>query len=212
MDAERIIGSLIRGAIGGRGKRGAGAVRFLTGGKNSFLNASTLLTVAGVAWGLMESASPKPTVASPMPTAPTAYGNPPPVPDAVSSKPSLPPISGEIHRLIRLTISAAGADGSLSRVEQEQIVAHARESGAEPWVQYEMDHPTPLPEIVSGVVDRQLKEELYELAFAIVRADEGVSGGERIYLAQLAHQLGLEAHTVARIEKHAAEQIDKPAM
>ena len=39
------------------------------------------------------------------------------------------------------------------------------------------------------------------LAFTIVRADETVSGAERIYLAQLAHQLGLDAATAARLEQ-----------
>ena len=43
-----------------------------------------------------------------------------------------------------------------------------------------------------------MKHELYILAFTIVRADENVSGAERIYLAQLAHQLGLDAATVRR--------------
>jgi uncharacterized membrane protein YebE (DUF533 family) len=41
-----------------------------------------------------------------------------------------------------------------------------------------------------------------------VRADEAVTGGERIYLAQLAHQLGLEAAVVARLETEAAARID----
>ena len=36
------------------------------------------------------------------------------------------------------------------------------------------------------------RELVYTLAFAIVRADEGVSGAERIYMAQLASQLALD--------------------
>ncbi len=47
--------------------------------------------------------------------------------------------------------------------------------------------------------------------FGIVRADETVSGGERIYLAQLAHQLGLEPATVERLESEAATRIDAEA-
>jgi uncharacterized membrane protein YebE (DUF533 family) len=35
-----------------------------------------------------------------------------------------------------------------------------------------------------------------------------LTGGERIYLAQLAHHLGLEAETVARLETQAATHID----
>jgi uncharacterized membrane protein YebE (DUF533 family) len=202
MNAERLIGSLIRGAIGSKGKRAKGALRFLTGGRNSFLNASTLLTVAGVAWGLMESATGG--------AAPSSSGSSPalpPLPNVSSGDPALPPIPDHLHRLLRLTISAAHADGRLSPAEQDQIRTHARDSGAEIWVEKEITSPTPLAEIVSGVTDRQVKEDLYELAFSIVHADEGVSGGERVYLAQLAHLLSLETHTVARIEKHAIDRI-----
>ena len=46
------------------------------------------------------------------------------------------------------------------------------------------------------------------LAFAIVRADEGVSGAERIYLAQLAHALGLDAAAAAALERETAAAID----
>ena len=46
------------------------------------------------------------------------------------------------------------------------------------------------------------------MAFAVVRADETVTGAERIYLAQLAHALGLDPAAAARIEKEAAARID----
>jgi uncharacterized membrane protein YebE (DUF533 family) len=62
---------------------------------------------------------------------------------------------------------------------------------------------------VAGVSDPKLKEDLYVLAFAVVRADETVSGAERIYLAQLASQLGLDPATTARLEAQAAEAIDR---
>src|SRR6185436_19156810 len=55
---ERLIGALLEGAIGGRGKKSRGAMRYLTGGRGrggSFLNAGTLLTAAGLAWGAYEA-------------------------------------------------------------------------------------------------------------------------------------------------------------
>ena len=61
---------------------------------------------------------------------------------------------------------------------------------------------------IGSPADPQLKEQLYSLAFGIVRADEALTGGERIYLAQLAHQLGLDAAAVARLEAEAAARID----
>jgi len=108
-------------------------------------------------------------------------------------------------------ISAAGADGHLGPAEREAILVEARAAGAENAVAAELESPRPLPEIVADVTDSKLKEDLYTLAFGIVRADETVTGGERIYLAQLAHQLELEADDVARLESAAASRIDAEA-
>jgi uncharacterized membrane protein YebE (DUF533 family) len=105
-------------------------------------------------------------------------------------------------------ISAARADGELGPAERERILAEAREVGAEALVQKELEAPRPLGELVAGVTDPELKEQLYTLAFVIVRADESVTGGERIYLAQLANRLGLDATSVSRLEGVAAARID----
>ena len=47
LDVEGLVGSVLRGVLGGRPKRSRGALRYLTNGHSSLLNASTLLTVAG---------------------------------------------------------------------------------------------------------------------------------------------------------------------
>ena len=72
----------------------------------------------------------------------------------------------------------------------------------------ELDHPRPLLQLVAGLTDPLQKEEAYTLAFAIVRADEQVSGAERIYLAQLAAHLGLSPDITRRIEEQTAAGID----
>jgi uncharacterized membrane protein YebE (DUF533 family) len=105
-------------------------------------------------------------------------------------------------------VSAARADGDLGPAERERILAQAREVGAEAFVASELDSPRPLGELVEGVTDLQFKEQLYTLAFTIVRADEAVTGGERIYLAQLANRLALDAAAVGRLEAEAAARID----
>jgi uncharacterized membrane protein YebE (DUF533 family) len=105
-------------------------------------------------------------------------------------------------------ISAARADGELGPAEREKILAEAREVGAEELVRSEIEKPRPLGELVAGVTDPDLKRQLYTLAFVIVRADETVTGAERIYLAQLANRLGLDAAAVAAIEGEAAARID----
>ena len=156
MDAEQLLGTFIRGALGGRRKRSKGALHFLTGGRHSLLNAGTLLTAAGVAWGLYESATRTPTApapagagAGPVPPggAPAGRADVPPLPavgaagesvrsetpgasavpgaDAVNAA----SVSPEVRRVIRLTIAAARADGTLTPKEEEAILTHARTRG-----------------------------------------------------------------------------------
>jgi uncharacterized membrane protein YebE (DUF533 family) len=94
----------------------------------------------------------------------------------------------------------------------DQILKYARQSGAEGIVQEELRNPRPLAEIISGITDPQVKADMYTLGFAIVRADEGVSGAERIYLAQLANHLGLEPEATARLEEQIAARIEQAAI
>lgn len=75
----------------------------------------------------------------------------------------------------------------------------------------ELASPRPLGEIVGGITDPEMKADLYTLAFAVVRADEAVSGAERIYLAQLASHLGLDPEEVSRPEAEARTHIDAKA-
>lgn len=219
MDTSDIVSIFLRGAVGRRGrKRARRAVNFLTGNRG-FLTASTVLGAAGVAWGIYDSLK--------QPGAPGALGAsgavgavgapgalgavgasgvvPPPIPGTTTPASVFP---NDLLRVVRLAVSAARADGSLSPQERELILQHAREAGIESAVEQELNAPRPLAEIVSGIGDAQRRQDLYVLAFTIVRADETVSGAERIYLAQLAHQLSLDAATVARLETETATKID----
>jgi len=213
LDAERLLGSLIRGAVSKK-TRHRSSLRFLTGSRSSFLNASTLLTAAGLGWGLYEALKPKTTVAEPAGPMGGSAGAPAPpslsVPPLPTTAPPLPTAaqsagasvaSPEILRLIRLTVSAARADGTLSPGERSRIIEQAREAGAEELVQAELDFPKPLSEIVAGPLAIETRRDMYVLAFAIVRADEGVSGAELIYLAQLAQYLGLDPAETTRLEQ-----------
>jgi uncharacterized membrane protein YebE (DUF533 family) len=212
MDGEAILEGLLRGALGGRGKRWRGTRRAV-GRRGSLVNATTLLAAAGVAWGVYETWQAQKAASGSAP----AGVSPPPLPGGVGTgaaapAPPLPP-AGELPegvlRVVRLMISAAGADGHLGPEERRLILDEARKAGAERVVAREVDSPRPLPEIVAGASDPRLKQDLYTLAFAIVRADETVTGGERIYLAQLAHRLDLDAASVERIEGAAAAHIDE---
>ena len=195
MDPEYLVGGLIEGALGGRrGRRHA--MRRLTGGTGSLLNASNLLAAAGLVWGLYEAAQAQTAASAP------ATGAPPPLPGTSGTGASTP-LPDELRRIVRLTISAARADGDLSLEERGRILGKARELGVEELVTEELRSPHPLPEIVAGVSDPRLRSELYTLAYGIVRSDDGVTGAERIYLAQLAHQLGLDPAATKALESGA---------
>ena len=226
MKIEDLIGSVVRGALTGKKKKHRGALGYLTGsrGSSSWINSSTLLAAAGVAWGLYETMQQKGTVAAPIGTP----GAPPPLPMGVMSPPAgttppgaagaappdaaaAPPPPPEVLRVIRLTISAARADGTLAPHEESSILGQARAAGIEDLVRRELQTPLPLAAVVDGLTDPKLKQDLYTLAFTIVRADEQVTSGERAYLAQLAHQLGIDPEVAAQLETDATAGITAAA-
>ena len=207
-----VLSIVLRGTLGRSGrKRARRATRFLTGHKG-FLSTSAIIAAAGVAWGIYDTVTgqnqPPGGAVPPVPgpgfgtVPPVAGAGMPPVPAAFEA--ALDPVV----RVIRLAVSAAKADGALADDERALIMARANEAGLETVVEAELAQMRSLADIVRGVSDPQMKKELYVLAFTIVRADESVSGAERIYLAQLAHQLGLDAAAVTSLEAETATQID----
>jgi uncharacterized membrane protein YebE (DUF533 family) len=206
LDAEDILDGLVQGALSGRKKSWRRAGRAVRG--SGLVNARTLLAAAGVAWGLYETWQSQQAQGAGASPAPGALATPPPLPGAAAPAAQDTGLPVPVLQLMRLMISAARADGELGPAERERILAEAREVGAEALVLRELESPRPLGEVVAGVTDPQFKEQLYTLAFTIVRADEAVTGGERIYLAQLANRLGLDAAAVARLEAEAAARID----
>ena len=58
------------------------------------------------------------------------------------------------------------------------------------------------------MTDPRQRTTLYVLAFTILRADEQLTGAERIFLAQLAHLLELGPEDAARLERDTGERID----
>jgi uncharacterized membrane protein YebE (DUF533 family) len=211
-----MLSIVLRGTLGRSGrKRARRATRFLTGNRG-FLSTSAIIAAAGVAWGIYDTVkgqnAPAVPGVPPVPQVPGAgFGTPPPIP----AVPSVPPVPGAfeaaldpVARVIRLAVSAAKADGTLSDSERALIMDRAREAGLESVVEAELAQTRPLADIVSGVTDPQMKKDLYVLAYTIVRADETVSGAERIYLAQLAHQLGLDAASVTSLEAETSANID----
>ena len=205
-----VLSIVLSGTLGRSGrKRARRATRFLTGHKG-FLSTSALIGMAGVAWGIYDTlkaqnAPPAVPGVPQVPTVPPAGFQVPPVPNVPGAfEAALDPVA----RVIRLAVSAAKADGTLGEQERTLILARAREAGLESVVEAELGQTRSLADIVRGVTDDQMRKELYVLAFTIVRADEAVSGAERIYLAQLAHQLGLDVATVSSLETETSKKID----
>jgi uncharacterized membrane protein YebE (DUF533 family) len=208
-----ILSIVLRGALGRSGrKRARRATSFLTG-KGGFLTASTVMAAAGVAWGIYDSVKGQnvPGGGAMVPggatvpsgaVAPGAF-NVPPIPVAGPDN-----ITDPLLQLVRLAVSASRADGALTDQERELILARAKDAGLDSVVEAELTAVRPLADIVRGVNDPVTKRDFYILAFTIVRADETVSGAERIYLAQLAHQLGLDPAAVTAIETETAAKID----
>jgi uncharacterized membrane protein YebE (DUF533 family) len=218
MTPDRILGAVLRGVLGARKKPSGRTLRYLTGGRGSFVNTSTLLTVAGLGYAAYEIMRSKNAQAAPAGVPPavpvsTSSGGPlPPLPGApVAGRAAGPALPDDALRAVRLAISAARVDGDLTPAERDVILAEAREAGAEGAVDGELQRPRPLTEIVAGISDRRRKEDLYVLAFSIVRADGDVSATERAYLAQLAQHLGLDDPATARLEADATAALPAQA-
>ena len=220
MDPDFLIRGVLGSVLGGGRKRSNRALRYLTGSRGSiFTRPQTLLTAAGIAWGIFETLQRQegtPPGRSGGQGGQWAGGAPPAGPQTAVAG-SLPPLPGsaaapdvdaEALRLVQVAISAANADGVMSDKERAAVVQQAQSAGVGDVVERELNQRRPLAEIVAEVTDRAQSATLYVLAFTVLRADEQVTGAERIYLAQLAHLLNLDPATVQQLERDTGERID----
>ena len=195
MDTSFLLHTVLNGVLGSSRKRSRGARRYLTGPRGLLSNTATLMAAAGLAWGVIETLRHR--------RAESRAEPPLPLPEA-----DLPDASRAPLRLIRLAVSAAYADGTMNEHERAAIMQHATAAGMSEVAARELSEIQPVSAIVADVSSPQEAATLYVLAFSIVRADEQVSGLERIYLAQLAHALGLDGATTEALEQEAGARID----
>jgi uncharacterized membrane protein YebE (DUF533 family) len=226
MDESMLLNGVLGSLFGGRRKRSGRALRHLTRGSmglgSGLLGAAlshpiAALTAAGVAWGIFETLQGNSGQSGGQGGQGSQWGNiggglnqsaPHPAPPPPLPQMGPPGVSSDVLRLVRLAISAANADGAMNDAERAAVVAKATEAGVAGIVEQELLLPRPLAEIVGGVTDPAHRATLYVLAFSVLRADEAITGAERIYLAQLAHLLNLDPPTVQKLEADAAARID----
>ena len=204
MNPDFLVRGVLSSVLGGGRKRSRRALRYLNGsGGSIWSHPTTLLTAAGVAWGIFETLQQRGDSGFGGAPASAAPGGLPPLPGVPAAD-----ADSEALRVVQLAISAANADGVMSEKERAAVLQQAQSAGVGEIVQREMNHPRPLAEIVAGISDPAQRATLYVLAFTVLRADEQVTGAERIYLAQLAHLLELDPADVQKLEKDAGERID----
>ncbi len=216
-DAERLLGQMIGGALGGTfGGRGRSSI--LGGGfpGDKAALGLGLLGVAIAAWehyGEQRTATPPgPSVPPPPPGAdvpppPPAVGSPlPPPPPAAAlppaslatTGPSDPPPAAAVAQqdallLIRTMIAAAASDGRIDADERGAILARAATSGLDATdragLEAELTAPRPLEALI-GAARADLATPMYAAALLAIRID---NDSERAWLERLGTGLGLDA-------------------
>ena len=208
-----------RAAGGARRTRPAATARramsYLTGGGSrarSGRTRPTLLTAAGMAWGIFETMQQSRAQGSTGPGVPQVRVPVRSERSAGRSQRCRPcrqgarsAVSPEALRIVRLAISAAYADGSVSDAGAGGDPG-SREDGRRRRDRRGRDCSSRvrLPRSSPASATRHSARRCTCWPSAIVRGDEQPTGAERIYLAQLANLLGLDAATVQQLEDTAA--------
>jgi uncharacterized membrane protein YebE (DUF533 family) len=239
MDTSFLLSTVLNGVLGARTKPSYRARHYLNGGLGSLLaNPATLMTAAGLAWGVYETMQQQSGTTSTAASAMGGVSTPPPLPPPAAPAPTTgapadgaalaPPLPGSdaapatagshiepagalnegVARLLRLAFSAANADGAMNAREKAVILQQATAAGVPEAALADLNQPRPLADVVAGVTSAGEAATLYVLAFTILRADEQVTTVERIYLAQLANLLHLDEATVQALEKNVGDRID----
>ena len=156
MNMDHLVNDVLRGVLGGRRKKSKKALRFLGGGLprgvagSVMRNPQTLLGIAGVAWGIIETLQNQNRAPMPAAGAPGV----PPMPVAAPSLPPLP-IDDERLRIVRLAVSAANADGAMNEKERAAVIQQVTAAGAAELLERELSSPRPLGEKAARLSPRR---------------------------------------------------------
>ena len=191
MNAERLLGNLIKGAVGSAlGGRRNGLDRMMRGS-----GSAVGMGLLGLAVGAFEHfsqqqpASPPPGVASAPPPPPGASrATPPPPPPSLA--PRVVPTPSDATLLIRAMIAAANADGKIDPAEEAKIVERAGDDRA--FVERELSKPLTLEELIAQALalasSQEQRDQVYFVSLLAIRAD---TAEEQHYLQVLAERLSV---------------------
>ena len=224
MDAERLLGAMVRQAMMGGGgaaarrrhRRGYGAGTMLGPGMRGIVGMGALGVAIAAFDHFMRQKTPSAqsfTGAPATPAPPTPAAQLPPLPP-LPPPPPAPAVAAkdeEALLMIRAMIAAANADHELDTDERERIVRTMDESGldasARARLLEELERPLDIPSLVAKATAPQLKRDVYLASEMAISAD---TKAEQNYLARLASQLGLGQPEVAELRK-ILEESTEPA-
>ena len=208
IDAERMLGSLVRNAMqGGRGRRRRRRRRSSLPGLGK---SGLALGALGVAIATFEHLTQK------KPAAPTSGEPPlPPLPVTPDNATPLPPLprlptppavaappgdQQEAILLVRAMIAAANADGEVDADERRRILDSLAESGVSAeerqYLSAELESPIDGATLAAEARSPELARQVYLASLMAIEVD---SEAERAYLASLARGLGLDERQVEEL-------------
>lgn len=214
-DVEKLLGQMISGGSGRRGRRSSGGFG-IPGVSNAQLGVGAI-GLAIAAWEHFQK-KPAATPAAPMTPSPVIMPPPPPRPTAAppSAPPAAPPMSAatvtaaaapadervaDAAHLIRSMIAAANADGTIDAEERANILQRAMEAGLDSATQQflmgELRAPASIEQIAAATRE-ELRLETWAAALISITVD---TDAENAYLERLAAALGLTAEDQQRVRE-----------
>lgn len=208
IDAERMLGSLVRNALGGGRRRGRRRRSILGVGRGTLGLGALGVAIAAFEHLAQSKSTPGGQAATsaplpPLPVPPAAApgGGAEVLPPLPVATPESPGGAGEALLLVRAMIAAANADHEVDAEESRRILEALDESGASDeerrFVLAELESPLGLAELAAEARTPELARQVYLASRMAVRVD---TGAESNYLARLAARLGLDEGRVRELE------------
>ncbi|MBD8526597.1 DUF533 domain-containing protein [Pseudomarimonas arenosa] len=209
-NAERMLGQMLSGALGGAmggGSRRRRGGSMLSGAAKAQIGVG-LLGVAMAAWEHYKQSDAPAARAEPGNAASTTAGiaavpppPPPPMPEMTRAAPMMDVRQQQAALLIRAMVAAAAADGEIDADERAGIIDRARVLGDEPealaFLEAEMRHPLRISELAAQAPS-SLRQDVYAAAILAIEVD---SEHEKRWLADLASALKIEQSERAAIHQ-----------